>query len=530
MVAIATKLDNKEVFFSGEVKFLLSRMESMESMLGNQHMNSESKYQSPTIWGSIGTLATNVEENAQEHNTAIEILQRDVQANATEIRHYVDIAIKEAADNWMTRVNNLSTRLNKTSQAQTQDESNILALARGAVKMKSDLHTVNDLVLAIRAEQRTTQVNEATRGIQTMTTGVVDTLPAKLDEVLDRVNALAQQVTQLRAESENESIKFFGLGFRDAKDAEVWANTHLEDCSYGIIVDAHLVMEHVYIAIAETDNTLTKMQQLYKLSIDNMTQGTAISSFESRVPKFFSKSSSITGAMLRKKGISHFDQIQSYKDWSETGHGFQQRLKDELRLFATAHTSLINDAFLSQTDSKAYALAKYALAELLAWIAQLSTYMDDTYNDLTLHNTFSPEKAWQLTTQLARRVFLEVSQPRMGVQNSFRVGDNEKIGKLMFWPIVKSHDIMQRYKDASFKDDATIASEYVKFLAANSGTDDKFTDRLASVETDLKNASKSMSSIEKSNHQNLNKVDELNKKLADIQKRIGKLEGGKIDG
>jgi hypothetical protein len=30
---------------------------------------------------------------------------------------------------------------------------------------------------------------------------------------------------------------------------------------------------------------------------------------------------------------------------------------------------------------------------------------------------------------------------------------------------------MKRYKEAGFKDDPTIASEYVKILAANSGTD-----------------------------------------------------------
>jgi hypothetical protein len=64
---------------------------------------------------------------------------------------------------------------------------------------------------------------------------------------------------------------------------------------------------------------------------------------------------------------------------------------------------------------------------------------------------------------------MEVSLPCTGIQNLFKVGDNDNIGKIVFLPIVKAHDIMKRYKDVSFKDDPTIASEYVKFLAANSG-------------------------------------------------------------
>jgi hypothetical protein len=51
---------------------------------------------------------------------------------------------------------------------------------------------------------------------------------------------------------------------------------------------------------------------------------------------------------------------------------------------------------------------------------------------------------------------------------------------------------MKKYKEAGFKDDLAIASEHVKFLAANSGTDavEKLSNRLTSVETELNEAAK----------------------------------------
>jgi hypothetical protein len=56
--------------------------------------------------------------------------------------------------------------------------------------------------------------------------------------------------------------------------------------------------------------------------------------------------------------------------------------------------------------------------------------MEDTYKDMFWHNTFTLEKAWQLVTQLARRTFSEVLlPPRIGVNNTFKVGNNEQIDR-----------------------------------------------------------------------------------------------------
>jgi hypothetical protein len=275
--------------------------------------------------------------------------------------------------------------------------------------------------------------------------------------------------------------------------------------SYGLVVDAHLVLEHIHTVVTENDSIIQKLQGLHKLKIENLTQAVALGSFENRIPKYFSKSSAIASSALKR--TSHFDQIPSFKEWNAPTHGFRDRLKDELNAFDRTHTRVIEDTLLA--DSKAYSVAKFSLNESITWIGQLINYMDETYNDLIRHNTFADDKAWQLTTQLVRRIFLEVSSPLTGIINLFKVGHNEEIGQLIFWPMLRAHDIMKRYKDASFKDDASIASEYVKFLAANTGNEaaDKMITRFSAIETDVKNVAKSVASVEKSNGQSLNRSD-----------------------
>jgi hypothetical protein len=108
--------------------------------------------------------------------------------------------------------------------------------------------------------------------------------------------------------------------------------------------------------------------------------------------------------------------------------------KEELLVFEEAHQKLI-DQTLNQ-ECKAYNLAQQALNNSVAWIIHLIGYMEDAYKALIQQNKFTIEKAWQLVTQLARRIFLEVSRPRISINTTFKVGDNEQIGYLILWPIL----------------------------------------------------------------------------------------------
>jgi hypothetical protein len=98
-----------------------------------------------------------------------------------------------------------------------------------------------------------------------------------------------------------------------------------------------------------------------------------------------------------------------------------------------------------------------------------------------------------------------------------------------FWPIIRCLDIMNRYKICGFKDDPSIASEYVKFLAANSGTDllDKVASKISIIEAELRELAEVTKGLGGSSSTIMNKIDENKRGLADLIKRVAKLESQK---
>jgi hypothetical protein len=83
-------------------------------------------------------------------------------------------------------------------------------------------------------------------------------------------------------------------------------------------------------------------------------------------------------------------------------------------------------------------------------------------------------------------MMVEVFIPRNGLQNAFQPGKNEQICQQIFWAVLKSHDIMSRYKRNSYKDDPTVSSELVKFMAVNTGFDalDSLTKKFTTLEAE----------------------------------------------
>jgi hypothetical protein len=117
----------------------------------------------------------------------------------------------------------------------------------------------------------------------------------------------------------------------------------------------------------------------------------------------------------------------------------------------------------------------------------------------------------------------------MGLLNQFQVGDTARMSALVFWPVITCHDIMQRDVNANFRYDPTIASEYVKSLASNSGSDnfDKVQTKVVSVETELQDIAKVSRNAATSSQTTSNKSDEVSKAMLALTQRVAKLEEGK---
>jgi hypothetical protein len=74
-----------------------------------------------------------------------------------------------------------------------------------------------------------------------------------------RVNGLENKVQQISAESDETATKFAGLGFGSQKETAAWCKIAILHQNCGLIVDAHMVLEHVNAAI-EGQETITRLE------------------------------------------------------------------------------------------------------------------------------------------------------------------------------------------------------------------------------------------------------------------------------
>ena len=121
---------------------------------------------------------------------------------------------------------------------------------------------------------------------------------------------------------------------------------------------------------------------------------------------------------------------------------------------------------------------------------------------------------------------MEISCHRNGVYHMFRTGDNPQICKILFWSVVRTHDLMSRFVLASFKDDPCISLEIVRFLAMSSGTED--VEILNTKISTVINESKATATAAKNAHTAAttasSKTDDLKKLFLLLEKRLAKVE------
>jgi hypothetical protein len=95
---------------------------------------------------------------------------------------------------------------------------------------------------------------------------------------------------------------------------EGWAQIHLQQCVFGTIVDVYLVMEHIHNAVSDNEGTLKQLQSVYKIKFEYLAQGLAVTSFDSRIPKYISKTSNLVTTIQKSNTLS-------YAVWDEPQRG-----------------------------------------------------------------------------------------------------------------------------------------------------------------------------------------------------------------
>jgi hypothetical protein len=473
------------------VRSLEHKLEKVTKELGSRPQALSSDYDAPTAWGSIGALGQKLDQVAKGVNpgkTAFDLTQA------------------------VERVKQLLPGMVNAHTAPLNDRvTKIKDFSLRSVKKLNDR-------ISVESDAWMFSSNPAPAPAVKPSTGTPDwsSFVTTFETRLDDVSARLSKVT---AETDEQAIRFAGLGFRSTKEANAWLVMNLPEHPCGLIVDVHIVMEHVYAAI-EGQEVIGQLQRQIKLGILTLADGLAMSSFQTKVPRFFTKQGAHT---VIKNDSSFFSEITTWEEWDAPMTGFRAVLKETLTSFRTSHQNNIDDTLDRQT--LVYATATMALTDSVAWLEGFIVFIDDYYRDLSKAR-FGTKKAWHVTTRLGRRMFLEVGEPRNGVQNFFKAGFNEQVCQRIFWSALKSHDVMARYKRHNYKDDPSVSSELVKFLAINTGYEvlESLTIKVAELERGLSAMQKEASAATKSASSAGNKADAIQKVCDGLVKRVAKLE------
>jgi hypothetical protein len=487
------------------IRALEHKGDDLKREIGSKPEALSVEYNAPTMWGTIGAIGSHVDAVAKSMPDPKALVRLEVGLVMDPFKEQLLGAVTKKTSTLDVRINKIKAFVLKTTK-HLQDCIDDQGL-------DADLNFPPAVTLdTAKSGSKSEPVKEENHPKPEWVEDVIRSFETRIEE-------LSTRMARITADTDEQAVRFAGLGFRTSREANAWLVMHMPAHHCGLIVDVHTVMEHIQVQSFGQDSIKT-LESLIKLKIKTMADGLAMTSFEQKMPRFFKKA---TSHKVIKDDASHFDTIASFDEWDAPGSGFRVQLKEELVTFRAAHLENIDVAL--ERDSIAYAVATMALTESVSWIEGFVVFLDDYHRDLTKAK-FGTKKAWHVATRLGKRILEEIAYPRNGVSNSFEAGNNEQVCQRILWAVLRTHDIMARYKRNGYKDDPTVSAELVKFMAVNTGFEalEVLSAKVKTMAAEVTEAKREAHAATKTAAAAANKADELKKAFDLVLKRVAKLE------
>ena len=443
-----------------------ARLSKLEQDFGSPPHNLDEVFQAPNIWLTLGALA----EHLKATQLKLESMGKDQNSNSD--------------------LDQMSSRVN---------ELNYFAI--DAVRKLNN--RINNSISSLN-----------------LSPSFADDFDQRESIMLSRMSDLESELASLRASKDSTAIKFGRLGFRTQSDCSSWLQTHHPSDEFGLLVDFHLVMEHVFVQI-NGQKLLANLEKIYKMDLrSNNNQALAISSFETRLPRFFSQDLKVHV----RKDESYFHGIKSWDEWDLPNDGYRDRLNVELHLFKVGHQETLDHEL--EHLSPFHNLCVLALTESVAWVDGLIKFVDDTFNEYS-RSRYGHKKAWHITTRLAKSLIDKVAMPRNSIHNTFAIKKPSQVSKSISFASLRSLDLMMGIMEVNFKNSPIITAELSKFLALNTNYEaiEQMQKKMNSLETDSVAMRKDVKSAVSAAGTAGNKWDSsIKPQLEDFKKRIRALE------
>jgi len=309
----------------------------------------------------------------------------------------------------------------------------------------------------------------------------------------------------LKAEDAGGAVTMAGITFQDKGELSAWMTENMPSGQFGSFVDFHSLMQQAHFAEGNmdlsSDDPLKALKVRTDLNIDTEGDVLALNSLRFPIPLLLGKGKTPTGS-----DRTAFFALPSYNDWyhSDGVDGFYRNWPSKLSDAKLAIDADINNRL--EEGSFANMLAQNCLASSITFTDGFFLFLDTMYKDLTTSSGFTKKKAWALTTSIGHRICREVHKESGSLARSLNLakGDTQRnvLCVQMVWAVLRSHKKMAEYVRCQFKDHHTVASEYTKFLATNSGFE-----LVESLQAQLNDFKKELDAMKKSTSTLANTVD-----------------------
>jgi hypothetical protein len=536
-----------------DVKLMSGVIQNLHATLGHT-VGLDPRFEAPTLWGTTSCVAEEVARIAQLlHEVESDI--SPMKASLAEVQASQDRLLStdnsnpEALEKMrkvlmlvMGHVKNISPELNRIKrmihqlevelaevreskrqqnpsvrnspmEGDSMDELMNLMTSGASVGMEySPTRSKSDSLQ--NRHQLTTPIDDISRGGTARLREEIDEHKTTLCRMESEISMLVGDIGLLKACSDDESVKFGGLGLRTLQECHGWVGDNFKNLRYGLVLDPLLLLDRIFGSDdAEAESQFKVLESRVKLRISTGAEAAAIKALHFSRPRLFHHG---RVAMVSERNTSKLSKLPTYKSWKSAGDGVSNYAIRQMNLI---HSTVANDigyafGFDSQL-TRAQVLATASLNASITFLTQLIGFIDTIYEKLLVQSRFTTDQAWALTTQILDRVCEDLYAPKEGVAAAMTVEDPASICAHVLWSCLKVHDVMTSYLDHHFVNHPAISAEYVKFLATNSGSEK--VDKMESVIAGLtEKLSKSAEETKKA----INKADVATSKCSDLVKEV----------
>ena len=220
--------DSRTTFLATDIK-----ISKLADMIGAKPAGITNFIDASSLWEIIGDIADKIQDNQSFTNpidsTVLNMTINKIRQELTAVSYTNTKETKQLQMEMTGRLNSLDTMMGKCVNLLRKDINNLYQGSSG---------------------------NQHSQDISKIQKNLLD---------------LNSQIKSIVSSSTKSAIKFCKLGFTSFEEASTWYQTHATGEQFGLLVDFHMVMEHVAYQLA-LSNSISKMQKLHKIKFIDIGQ------------------------------------------------------------------------------------------------------------------------------------------------------------------------------------------------------------------------------------------------------------------